>query len=117
VLYTTVTLGSLAPFTVGGLGVREAIAALLFTAAGLPGATGVAVTLLWTGIATTWALAGGIVFARDRIRRAATGAGAPAARPAAPGASGWGRRVSRTASSRAFPRGVARSRDRVRSAG
>jgi hypothetical protein len=69
VLYATVTLGSLAPISVGGLGVREVLAAVLFTAAGLPASAGVAATLLWTGISSTWALTGGVVFAVSRLQQ------------------------------------------------
>jgi hypothetical protein len=64
--YPVATLATLVPVSVGGVGLRENVAATLFAAAGRDPAQGVSLALAWFGVTVGWSLVGGVLFAAGR---------------------------------------------------
>lgn len=69
VLMPIVTLLTLAPVSVNGMGVREAATLLLLTPLGVAEGVAITLSLLWFGVFVTAGLVGGACFLADRLPR------------------------------------------------
>lgn len=71
-VYSVSTAVSALPLSIGGLGVREAVAGAMFLHAGLEPGLGVALSLAWFGLSTTWSGASGLLYLIVRTGGAST---------------------------------------------